>query len=158
MKQFLLKAVLPAFFEIWRETSQDLASDPARAVSDMFGNPCSLTGFSRFVWGICRLVVGRRRSAAPQVETLDRLARAHSGVAADGIRVMPSVKATRLRTPHTALMCMVHQVQGGKRSSARLCRVREGNNLLVQSSRRTLEIWQNSREQRYRVDIDQWIR
>src|SRR5437868_3179809 len=132
MKQFLLKAVLPAFFEIWRETSQDLASDPARAVSDMFGNPCSLTGFSRFVWGICPLVVGRRRSAALQVETLDRLVRAHSRVAADGIRVVPSVRATRLKTPHTAL------IQGGKRSSARLCRVREGNNLLAQSSRRTL--------------------
>src|SRR5881227_493843 len=138
MKQFLLKAVSPAFFEIWRETSQDLASDSARAASDRFGNPCSLTGFSRFVWGICPLVVGRRRSAALQVETLDRLVRAHSRLAADGIPVVPSVRATRLKTPHTALMCMVHQVQGGKRSSARLCRVREGNNLLAQSSRRTL--------------------
>jgi hypothetical protein len=157
MKQFLLKAVSPAFFEIWRETSQDLASDPARAAPDRFGTPGSLTGFSRFVWGICPLVVGRRRSAAPQVETLDRLVRAHSRLAADGM-VVPSVRATRLKTPHTALMRMVHQVQGGKRSSARLCRVREGNNLLAQNSRRTLEIWQNSREQRYRVDIDQWIR
>src|SRR5438045_8871256 len=145
MKQFLRKAVSPAFFEIWREASQVRASDPALAVSDRIGTPCSLAGFSRFVWGICPLVVGRRRSAAPQVETLDRLVRAHSRLAADGIRVVPSVRTTRLKTPHTALLCMVHQVQGGKRSSARLCRVREGNHLLWQSSRRTLEFWQNSR-------------
>src|SRR5438067_12340227 len=92
-----------------------------------------------------------------QIETLKRNVIGQLRMAKNGIKVMPSLRATKLKTTNTALMCIIHQVQGSKRSSARLCRVREGNNLLTQSYRRTLEIWQNSGEQRYRVDIEQWF-